>query len=109
MWRECRVEEVRGRAVGCGHYIPEEAPGEVLREIEEFFGGEGMDRGWWWKNCAFRVGGIRSFAPKRRAKWLLLQKMRYSATLLRWSLCACLTQWQLGKHSVHGQGVDLRA
>ena len=27
---------VSGRAVDCGHYIPEEAPEELLAEIEEF-------------------------------------------------------------------------
>jgi haloacetate dehalogenase len=31
------AETVSGRALDCGHYIPEEAPGALLIEIEEFF------------------------------------------------------------------------
>jgi haloacetate dehalogenase len=34
-WRE-RAREVRGRALDCGHYLPEEQPGEVARELEAF-------------------------------------------------------------------------
>jgi len=34
----CRVAEtVSGRALDCGHYIPEEAPEALLAEIQEFF------------------------------------------------------------------------
>jgi haloacetate dehalogenase len=34
-WAE-RAENVRGRALDCGHYIPEEAPQELLAEIFKF-------------------------------------------------------------------------
>jgi len=34
-WAE-RAENVRGRALDCGHYIPEEAPRELLVELFEF-------------------------------------------------------------------------
>jgi len=34
-WREY-AKDVRGRAVDCGHFIPEEAPGDVLRELRRF-------------------------------------------------------------------------
>jgi haloacetate dehalogenase len=36
LWRE-RAAEVGGRALPCGHYIPEEAPGELLAEALTFF------------------------------------------------------------------------
>ncbi len=36
-WRE-RARDVRGRALPCGHYVPEEAPDETLRELLDFFG-----------------------------------------------------------------------
>jgi haloacetate dehalogenase len=29
---------VRGRALDCGHYLPEERPEEVVAELERFFG-----------------------------------------------------------------------
>jgi len=29
---------VSGRGMDCGHYIPEEKPDELLKEIEEFLG-----------------------------------------------------------------------
>ena len=35
-WRE-RAADVRGRALSCGHYLPEEAPEETLRELVSFF------------------------------------------------------------------------
>jgi len=34
-WRE-RAADVRGRALPCGHYIPEEAPGDLLAELVKF-------------------------------------------------------------------------
>jgi haloacetate dehalogenase len=37
-WRE-RAGDVRGRALPCGHYLPEEAPEETLEELLQFFGG----------------------------------------------------------------------
>jgi haloacetate dehalogenase len=37
-WRE-RAVDVRGRAVPCGHYLPEEAPEETLAELRAFFRG----------------------------------------------------------------------
>ncbi|VWX63841.1 Fluoroacetate dehalogenase [Burkholderiales bacterium 8X] len=36
LWRE-RALQVSGRSVACGHYIPEEAPGELLAEALSFF------------------------------------------------------------------------
>jgi haloacetate dehalogenase len=36
VWREW-ARDVRGRALDCGHYLPEERPGEVLAEFEAFF------------------------------------------------------------------------
>jgi haloacetate dehalogenase len=35
-WRE-RASDVRGRALPCGHYLPEEAPEETLQELLTFF------------------------------------------------------------------------
>jgi haloacetate dehalogenase len=35
-WRE-RATDVRGRALPCGHYVPEEAPSETLEELLAFF------------------------------------------------------------------------
>jgi haloacetate dehalogenase len=35
-WRSV-ADDVSGRALDCGHYIPEEAPGPLLEEIESFF------------------------------------------------------------------------
>ena len=34
-WREV-ASDVRGRAIDCGHFLPEEAPRETLQEIERF-------------------------------------------------------------------------
>ena len=34
-WREVATD-VRGRALDCGHFIPEEAPRQALKEIERF-------------------------------------------------------------------------
>ena len=31
------AREVRGRALDCGHYVPEERPQEVAAELEAFF------------------------------------------------------------------------
>jgi haloacetate dehalogenase len=31
-------EDVRGNAIECGHYLPEEAPQETASAILEFFG-----------------------------------------------------------------------
>ena len=36
IWRDW-AHDVRGRALNCGHYLPEERPDEVLAEFEEFF------------------------------------------------------------------------
>lgn len=36
-WRAV-AREVRGKALDCGHYLPEERPGEVARELESFLG-----------------------------------------------------------------------
>jgi len=36
LWRE-RADRVDGRALPCGHYVPEEAPGELLAEALDFF------------------------------------------------------------------------
>jgi len=35
-WREVAVD-VRGKALNCGHFIPEEKPGELLVELHRFF------------------------------------------------------------------------
>jgi haloacetate dehalogenase len=37
-WREVAVD-VRGRALACGHFIPEEKPGELLLELRRFLKG----------------------------------------------------------------------
>jgi len=34
-WSE-RADSVQGRALDCGHYIPEEAPTELLGELVKF-------------------------------------------------------------------------
>jgi haloacetate dehalogenase len=36
VWRE-RAEDVRGRPLPCGHFLPEEAPEETYAELREFF------------------------------------------------------------------------
>ncbi|MGJ7580000.1 alpha/beta fold hydrolase [Variovorax sp. RHLX14] len=36
LWRE-RADDVSGRPVDCGHYVPEEAPDEIVREALGFF------------------------------------------------------------------------
>jgi haloacetate dehalogenase len=36
-WRRV-ADDVRGRALQCGHYLPEEAPDEVRKELEGFIG-----------------------------------------------------------------------
>ena len=36
-WRRV-ADDVRGRALPCGHYIPEEQPDELLHDLEEFLG-----------------------------------------------------------------------
>jgi haloacetate dehalogenase len=36
VWREW-ANDVRGRALACGHYLAEEAPEETARELEQFF------------------------------------------------------------------------
>ena len=35
LWREV-AENVRGQALPCGHYLPEEAPEETLAALLEF-------------------------------------------------------------------------
>lgn len=37
VWRE-RARDVRGGAIPCGHFLPEEAPNETYRHLMEFFG-----------------------------------------------------------------------
>lgn len=37
IWRDW-AEDVSGRALDCGHYLPEEAPEETYAELSEFFG-----------------------------------------------------------------------
>ncbi len=32
-------ELMQGKALACGHYLPEEAPAETLAELSAFFGG----------------------------------------------------------------------
>jgi haloacetate dehalogenase len=36
-WRRVAVSEVTGKAVSCGHYIPEELPGVLVADAKEFF------------------------------------------------------------------------
>ncbi|WP_375182803.1 alpha/beta fold hydrolase [Marinobacter sp.] len=36
VWRQ-RAEQVEGRALQCGHFLPEEAPKDVVRELLRFF------------------------------------------------------------------------
>jgi haloacetate dehalogenase len=43
LWRAC-ADDVTGRALPCGHYIPEEAPAELLAEALAFFSGANMSR-----------------------------------------------------------------
>jgi haloacetate dehalogenase len=38
IWRGWGAEEVRGRALECGHYLPEEAPEETYADLSAFFG-----------------------------------------------------------------------
>jgi haloacetate dehalogenase len=38
VWRGWAAEEVSGRALECGHYLPEEAPEETYAELRAFFG-----------------------------------------------------------------------
>lgn len=38
-WRSCSNAKVTGSAFDCGHYIPEEVPGELVRSMLAFFGG----------------------------------------------------------------------
>ena len=35
-WKE-KASDVRGRSLACGHFLPEEAPEDTLRELREFF------------------------------------------------------------------------
>lgn len=37
-WREV-AKDVRGKALACGHFLPEEKPAEVLRELRRFLAG----------------------------------------------------------------------
>ena len=37
IWRDW-AEDVRGRAIDCGHHIAEEAPEELAAELRNFFG-----------------------------------------------------------------------
>jgi haloacetate dehalogenase len=37
-WRQV-ARNVRGRALDCGHFLPEERPREVLRELRSFLAG----------------------------------------------------------------------
>ena len=36
IWRDW-ADDVRGRALDCGHYLPEEAPDETYAELRAFF------------------------------------------------------------------------
>ena len=40
LWR-ARAENVRGEALPCGHYVPEEAPQQVTEWFLRFFGEAG--------------------------------------------------------------------
>jgi haloacetate dehalogenase len=40
IWAEW-ADDVRGRGLGCGHYLAEEAPGETYEELRAFFAGGG--------------------------------------------------------------------
>jgi haloacetate dehalogenase len=42
VWRGW-AEDVRGRSIDSGHYIPEEAPEETLSEVRAFFGEGGPE------------------------------------------------------------------
>ena len=35
-WK-AKASEARGHAIDCGHFLPEEAPGETLAALEDFF------------------------------------------------------------------------
>ncbi|SNX86088.1 related to haloacetate dehalogenase H-1 [Melanopsichium pennsylvanicum] len=37
LWQQCCEKQVKGQALDCGHYIPEEAPQSVVQEIQTFF------------------------------------------------------------------------
>ncbi|MDA0275194.1 MAG: hypothetical protein O3A06_01570 [Proteobacteria bacterium] len=37
-WQE-RAKDVRGMALDCGHFLPEEKPADVLRELRRFLAG----------------------------------------------------------------------
>jgi haloacetate dehalogenase len=39
IWRAW-ADDVRGRALDCGHFLPEETPEETYAELRDFFGGE---------------------------------------------------------------------
>jgi haloacetate dehalogenase len=39
VWRE-RADDVRGHALPCGHFLPEEAPDETYQALDAFFGAE---------------------------------------------------------------------
>ena len=36
VWRE-RAEQIEGKALDCGHFLPEEVPGQVCKELRRFF------------------------------------------------------------------------
>jgi haloacetate dehalogenase len=38
VWRDW-ADDVRGRPLPCGHYVPEEAPDETYAEFRTFFAG----------------------------------------------------------------------
>jgi haloacetate dehalogenase len=42
LWRR-RAADVSGRTLPCGHYIPEEAPSELLAEVHSFFNANPKD------------------------------------------------------------------
>jgi haloacetate dehalogenase len=37
VWRKVSDFSVEGNALPCGHYLPEEAPKEVIKAFESFF------------------------------------------------------------------------